>query len=357
MNVLVVDIGGTWTRLAVARRTNEAHNKNPESPGTESGHGDTPGTQRWNLGPALRVRSRDFASFDALLDSVASQVTQASGPITAVGIALAGPVAGTGLRAWGTPTNLPWPKLEAHCIAQRLSLPVALINDFAAIGRSLSALGSEDRLTLQAGEPEADGLCLVVGAGTGLGTCLVTQAPTVRVYPGEGGHAELAPHDSQQAELAAWIRTRAGRCSREHVLSGGGIARMAEFLLERQQDPDLKRTLEQPDPAGAIGQLARTGNPLALTVMRWFVQMLAEQVADIALGALPRAGVFIAGGIAPQWQDLFLAPDFLEAFRRKPPMGKLMEQLPVHLVIHPEPGLLGIAVAAADPLHPTGDLA
>lgn len=285
MNVLVVDIGGTWTRLAMAHRL----------PGLPSEEPGSAASQRWQLGPPLRLRSREYQSFDTLLDSAMSQVTQALEPIAAVGIALAGPVEGAKSQARGSPTNLPWPKLEASRIAQRLGLPVILMNDFAAIGRSLLALGSEDRITLQPGQPETDGLCLVVGAGTGLGTCLVSLSPTVRVYPGEGGHAEFAPRDREQTELAAWIRASAGRCSREHVVSGGGIARMAAFLLERHPNPDLKQAIEQPDPAGAIGQLARDGNPLALTIMRWFVQMLAEQVADLALGALPRAGVFIAG--------------------------------------------------------------
>lgn len=353
MNVLVVDIGGTWTRVAIASGA-------PGASGARNLSRKSAASQHWNLGPPLRLRSGEFTSFDTLLEFALAQLAPASEPIAAVGIALAGPVAGTGIRAWGSPTNLAWPKLEAERITARLGLSVALINDFVAVGKSLSALGEEDKLTLQAGTPEVDGLCLVVGAGTGLGTCLVTPSPTsrsVRVYPGEGGHAEFAASSREQGELAAWIRAQAGRCSREHILSGKGIIRIAEFLLLRQEDPELRQATLQTEAGSAIGHLARAGNRPAQQVMRWFFQMLAEQVADIALGALPRGGVFIAGGIAPQWSDWLRTPDFLEAFRCKPPMGHLMEQLPVHLVTHPEPGLLGAAVAAADPWLTTGDLA
>lgn len=66
----------------------------------------------------------------------------------------------------------------------------------------------------------------------------------------------------------------------------------------------------------------------------------------MALTALPTGGLYLAGGIAPRWADYFQEATFLQALHNRPPMTHLLERLPVSLIMHPEPGLLGAAVSA-----------
>lgn len=323
MQLIVADVGGTHTRLAQAVYAR--------------------GT--WQLHASTRYASREYPGLGAILEDWLARPEQAGVPFSGAGMAVAGPVHAGRARV----TNLRWPELTAADLAAVADVPVALLNDFAAVGACLEALTAEDRLTLQAGEADPAGPRLVTGAGTGLGTCLVTASPGMppAVHPGEGGHARFSPATAEETELAAFVTAEAGLCTREHLLSGRGIARIGRFELQRRDDPELGRALAAAEPAAAISELADTGHAAALAVVRRFVTVYAGQLADMALTTLPQGGVFIGGGIAPRWADHFLAPAFREAFRARPPMEDLLDRLPVELIIHPEPGLLGAAVAAS----------
>lgn len=323
---LVADIGGTKTLVAHAQRVGAS----------------------WQFSHRERYPSADYPDIDAVLAAWLQRYRQVVPDLRAAALAVAGPVSGSGGSTKALTTNLPWPPLQSRALSAQLGFPVALLNDFAAVGSSLDALTDEDLLTLQSAPRARQGLRLVLGAGTGLGTCLVGPGPVPMVYAGEGGHADFAPADSTQAALADWIRSRDGRCSREHVLSGSGIARIAEFFATEDADfaAGIRSALDADDPAAKIQQLAATGHKAALRVIEFFVRIYAGQAGDMALAALPWGGVYLAGGIAPRWRDYFLQPAFGAAFVHKQPMESLLAALPVDLIVHPEPGLLGAAVVA-----------
>lgn len=333
MNFIVADVGGTKTLIAIAR--------------WESGN--------WKLERKTRMISSHYPSAAAMIEQWLGNIGSKSEPRAGIGIALAGPVMMDGAHTSGRATNLDWPELRSRDLAQRFDAPVLLINDFAAIGASLDALGPAHTVPLQTGTVDTGGLRLVVGAGTGLGTCLVGSPPESLLFAGEGGHADFAPADGWQAGLAEWIRHREGRCSREHVLSGPGIARIGAYLQSHSPDAAMAEALHDTDPAAAIGALAQRNNTPALRVIEWFVSIYGSQLGNIALEALPRGGVYIAGGIAPRWLHHFQGPEFIRAFRDKAPMQDLLETLHVSLIVHPEPGLLGAAVAVRRAVESFGE--
>ncbi|WP_018882736.1 MULTISPECIES: ROK family protein [unclassified Thioalkalivibrio] len=320
MDLIVADVGGTNTRVARARR---------EADG-------------WSLHEAQRYPSREHPELASILEHWRHEYATVD-TFAAAGLAVAGPVHQGRARV----TNLDWPALEAASLGERLGMPVTLLNDFAAIGASLDALQPGDCETLQHATPDPAGLRLVAGAGTGLGTCLVGPPGRPAIYPGEGGHARFSPAGPEEAALGDFVSRELGYCTREHLLSGRGIARIGQFELDRQADPELAEALAARDPAAAIGELARAGHPAAENVIDRFVGLYAGQLADMALTALPTGGIYLAGGIAPRWVDAFRGPRFRCAFRNRPPMTHLLEQLPVALIMHPEPGLLGAAVCAS----------
>ena len=61
----------------------------------------------------------------------------------------------------------------------------------------------------------------------------------------------------------------------------------------------------------------------------------------------PTGGVYLGGGIPPKILPAFDEPYFLDAFRDKPPMSRLVERMPVSIVLNRQTGLLGAAVYAA----------
>lgn len=324
--ILAGDIGGTKTLLALERA----------GPGIPE-----------RLFEA-RYPSAAFASFDDLLAQFLREAGLDSA-IEAACLAVAGPVeAGRRARI----TNLPW-ALDADALAARFGIPhVLLMNDFAAIGHALDALPAGSFVTLRQGRPQTDAPRLIVGAGTGLGVCIVTRrADGLHVQATEGGHAGFSPANEAEVRLLEHVAAREGRCAREHLLSGSGIFRIFGFVreVERLEPGEALRAAlgECEDPAAAITRFALEGcDEAAHRTLALFVEIYGSQVGDIALGLVPRGGIYIAGGIAPRILPLLTDGRFLEALCRKPPMEALLAELPVHVVIDTDAGLSGALLVA-----------
>jgi glucokinase len=77
-----------------------------------------------------------------------------------------------------------------------------------------------------------------------------------------------------------------------------------------------------------------------LKTLDLFVAVYGAYAGDLALTGLTRGGVYVAGGIAPKIIGK-LEDGFLKAFRDKGRFSPLMAEIPVHVVMNPEAGLLG----------------
>jgi glucokinase len=58
--------------------------------------------------------------------------------------------------------------------------------------------------------------------------------------------------------------------------------------------------------------------------------------------------VYVGGGIAPKILPALKTGSFMEAFVDKEPMRELLLRMPVKVMLNPEAGLLGAAVAAQE---------
>lgn len=288
-----------------------------------------------------RYASREAPTFEALvarfLDETAARPGRAC-------LGVAGPVLGARVKV----THLPW-EIDAGALAARFGMQrVDLLNDFAAAAHGIGALAPADLVTLQAGEALPGRPKLVVGAGTGLGIAYVMDGA---VLSGEGGHAAFAPADAVQAALWQWLHRRVGRVQVEHVVSGRGLARIYEFLLEQstgEASPGARDALAADDPAAAIGRQAlEKGDAVSLAALDLFIACYGALAGDQALTVLARGGVYVTGGIAPRLLPRLQAGGFLAAFNAKDSLSGLTSTCPVHVVISPDLPLLGAACHAA----------
>lgn len=330
MLILAGDIGGTKTILTLV----DSDGRNCE----------TRFEQRFD--------SQDYAGLEPVVEQFL-QRAKPERPIVAACFAIAGPVERTPERQTAKLTNLPW-QLDSLTLARGLDIPrVRLVNDFAAIAYGLDQLKIGDLETLQASAPHPEGVRLIAGAGTGLGICsVVRHAGELVVIPSEGGHAGFAPANEEQARLLAWVRDREGRCTREHLLSGGGIRRIFDFLQADAQLAPGQKLAEalaaSTDAAAAISAAARDeSDPLAVRTLELFADIYAGQLGDLALGYLAHGGVFIAGGIAPKVLPFLQRPEFLAAFNDKAPMTELTRNMPLKVILNEHAGLIGAAHHAA----------
>lgn len=326
--VLGADVGGTNTKIAL---------------------GGFEGERPVVLKRAV-IPSRGYASLELLVEAFLAdpELAPHARAICGVCFAVAGPVEGGRARL----TNLPWQPAESE-IARHFGFPrVRIINDFAAAGLGIAHLAPDDLLTLQAGTPVAHDDRVVVGAGTGLGVALLDWDEGIyEVHPSEAGHTDFAPVDAVQDRLLLYLRGIYPRVSYERVLSGGGLAQIAAFLVETSAvmpSGELRTALAGPHPARVVSKLGLTGeDPVAAQALEIFAAAYGAFAGNMALTMLSNGGVYIAGGIAPKIAGKLTDGTFMRAFLDKGRMAALLHTMPVHVVMNEHVGLYGALDEAA----------
>lgn len=319
--LLASDVGGTTTRIGLFARTGGR----PEP---------------------IDIRSYPtaaFSSFTALLDAFARD---AGTPLT-VEAAAAG-VAGPVEEQRALLTKIPWAVTAAE-IAVRCGTPhVRLLNDLEAMGGCVEWLRDEEMCALQTGVTRAGGHAAILAAGTGLGEAfLYRDGDTLRPIPSEGGHADYAARTPREFELATLLHARYGRAEVDQVVSGPGLVHLHD-LTHRGGRCGAHEPGDGPvspglvSDAGLAGTCAHCAEALGL-----FVDAYGAEAGNLALRTLPTAGLYVGGGIAPKILPALRDGRFMAAFRAKAPMERIVTQIPVRVILHPEAGLLGAAIAAA----------
>ena len=72
-----------------------------------------------------------------------------------------------------------------------------------------------------------------------------------------------------------------------------------------------------------------------------FCVIMGRFGGNLALNLGTFGGVFIAGGIVPRFLDFFKASGFRAAFEDKGRFKDYVSDIPVYLITHDQPGLLG----------------
>jgi glucokinase len=266
-------------------------------------------------------------------------------PVHSAGFGVAGPVRAGRSKI----SNLPW-TIDSRELASQLKLgSVGLINDLEAYAYGIDALESKDFVTLSEGVEDAEGNRVVIAARTGLGVAgLYWDGFRHHPFPCEGGHADFAPKNDLEAELAQYLRKKYDHVSCERILSGPGIKNIYDFLRDagKAEEPAWlqKQMNEAPDPPALISQLALE-NKAAICdqTLNIFVGVYGSETGNCALNFLATGGVFIGGSIAakivPRMQD----PVFMNSFLDKGRMRSLLADMPVKIVVNDDSGIIGAA--------------
>jgi glucokinase len=302
--ILLGDIGGTNARLALAE------------PGSTDPVAES------------RAATADFHDFESVL---AAYLAKTSAKIEAGCLAVAGPISDDGRRARFT--NLPW-TIDADALEARFGIDrLMLANDFAAAAMGVTVAPAESIVPLQDGEPLMHAPKLVIGAGTGLGMAiLVRHGDAWQVLPGEGGHIAFAPLDDEQDRVLHALRAEYGRVTAERVISGPGLTAIHRILA----GDDL-------DPAEIVRRALLEADAPALDSLDVFLSAYGAFAGDMAMAAMARGGVYLAGGIAAKLLPILPASPFLAAFNAKAEHTDLVQRVPVAVVTDPSLGLRGAA--------------
>ncbi len=326
--VLVADIGGTNARFALA---------------------DLDCGKRPQLHDEQKFSADRFASLQQAARHYLASVTGRA-RIARAAIAVACPVTGDEIRL----TNRAW-SFSRRELQSALALDELLVvNDFGAAARSIPALRQDEKLVLHEGPHSGPRAPIsVIGPGTGMGVALITQfeAEDWHVIETEGGHVSYAPQGSEERMIHDWLSARHGRVSVERVLSGNGLGRIHAALSGL--DPSKAKTPKEAllEPATIVERALAGEDVIARRALARFCSILGSFAGDCALIHGART-VAIAGGIAPRIGSFLNSSAFVERFLDKGRFAAWLEAVRVVLVTHPEPGLLGAALALRDACEP-----
>ncbi len=311
MRIVAGDIGGTHARFALA----------------ELAPGGRP-----RLYEMRKYRTRDHVG---LAGAWARFAEDCGGALPrAASLAIAAPIEGEVL----TFMNSDW-RLDRYGLKDELGLDkLLLLNDFGAVAHTVSVTPPEEFTALCGpGDLPADGITSVIGPGTGLGVSLLDRRAGLAVIETEAAHIGYCPLDPEEEELADYLTARYGRASVERVVSGPGLIDIYHFLGGGEAPAA--------NQAGLLWDSAISGaDPLAERALSILVRAFGSAAGDIALahGAM---GVALSGGLATRIQHLLKSPAFEARFTAKGRYRERMQRTPVRLLIFPEPGLLGAAIA------------
>ena len=248
-------------------------------------------------------------------------------------------------------TNLSW-TIDARSLAADIGIrETTLINDLHAVGEGVQRLQAEDLVALQTGDPAPHGVKAIIAAGTGLGqSFLVWCGERYLVHDSEGGHGSFSPRNAAEWRLRRALATKFGHVSRERVVSGPGLVNIYRHLAAMGVEPEqahVRAELESNDPAAVIGRHGLAGtDPLSWHALDMFASAYGAQAGNLALTVMAKAGVYVAGGIAPKILPKLLDGTFMRAFLEKGRLSPFLARIPLHVIVNPSVGLIGAACVA-----------
>ena len=102
------------------------------------------------------------------------------------------------------------------------------------------------------------------------------------------------------------------------------------------------------DPAAVISDAAQSGkSPLCLQALDLFMGLYGSEAGNLALKIMATGGVYVGGGIAPKNLDELKDGTFMKRFVAKGRMQRLLETMPVKVILNDKTALLGAARCAA----------
>lgn len=242
------------------------------------------------------------------------------------------------------PTNLPFTIYKKDIIQNTSLKTVLLVNDFAVIGYGIDALAKDQLLCINKGNTWSKANKIIIGAGTGLGKCIMMwDLHNNRYMPSasEGGHADCSVHTPIEFQLLQHIQKHGQNnypVSWEDLLSGNGIQRIYQFF-HHTDGLAYDGLANAPHPDEIFFQKERDRS--CQETVELYTRIYARCAKNFALDALAFGGVYIAGGIAAKNKELFQSPLFLQEFTLNNKQANVLAEIPIYVIVDYNVSLYG----------------
>jgi glucokinase len=307
---LVADVGGTNTRVALARGTEVLAET------------------------VLKYANADHAGLEEVLHHYLG--TQGDPDCAGACAAVAGPVR----DGRATLTNVAWSIDKEMLVRAARAEVVAVLNDLQAQGHALGHIPPRNmRAVLPGREAGPNAAQLVIGIGTGFNASPVYNTQTGRyVPPGEAGHSTLPVRHADDASLSAFVSRYDGFPAVEDVLSGRGLGHCHAWAMREAGSAG-----DPMEARGIIAAVEAGRDPVARRAAEAWVRMLGTVAGDLALAYLPFGGIHLIGGMARAMTPWLLPLGFEAAFHDKGRFGAFMGTFAVGVIEDDFAALTGCA--------------
>lgn len=286
--VLVADVGGTNTRIALANKLTVLADS------------------------TRRYRNKDFGNLNIAINHFLEELSQPA-PCGAC-IAVAGPVINNQVQL----TNISW-EVDGLQLSRSLGgIHVEVINDLQAIGYALHLLQSHEMQTIiNAPSLSVESCRLVINVGTGFNAVSVHKINN-RYFaaPSEFGHTALPVINDEFYLLHNYIEELFGFASVEDVLSGRGSRLLKGWIKERSAANKTDISIQK----------------LETDYHRILVSLLGSTARNLALTHLPFDGIYLTGGLIRAIVSHLTDGGFIQEFHSAGRFSEFMEQFPVHVI-------------------------
>ena len=294
MAILVADVGGTNSRLAVGREG------------------------RIEQDSIRKFKNADYESFANILIGYLRDYDIDA--VDACSFAVAGPVSGNRGRL----TNLDWEISEQDISSRFSSCNVVILNDLVALGYALNRLPADGLVPVENSSdrhPE-NGQSLVIGIGTGFNVCAVKKVGATRpaVMEAEVGHADLpgAVYRMLEQDLKA---DAARFASIEELFCGRGLSSYHHSFTGASMMQ-----------SGEILSASQSGDHQARQVINNYGRMLGVLARELKLTFLPADGIYFAGSVARGLFRAGITASFLPELNTLQRSAIQLGDFPVHVI-------------------------
>jgi glucokinase len=286
---------------------------------------------------SMHYKSSEITDFTVVVQEVLAHAHKELDVIITIACLAAAGVISEG-RDFSKPTNASF-VIDIEALTENTSLQcVTLANDFEVIGYGIDLIDVSSVIPVHRGAQQKKGNKAILGAGTGLGKCILVWDKDRNYHipvASEGGHADFAPHNELEIELVRFIQeTEQLTCpvSWEDVLSGNGIQRIYQFFKKRNNSQVADVTLADNGPHPDEIFNSRTLDDHSARTFELYAALYGRCAKNFALDALALGGVYIAGGIAAKNIPLFQQAIFLQEFTACGKQRDILTTMPLFVI-------------------------
>jgi glucokinase len=314
--VIVADIGGTNTRVALA---------------------DGKALRQQSV---AKYRNAEYPDLESVLKTYL--IAQGLTAVDGICVAAAGPVS-DGVAEM---TNIDWTITCPNIAAATGATHTAILNDLQAQGQALGSIAAENLHMVVDGPVKPQGTMLVVGLGTGVNAAPVHNTPWGRIVaPSECGHITMPVRTAEDLALARFVETYGddahGFTGVEDVLAGRGIEHIHAFVTHTAGRPAHLTSAQ-------IMAAIAAHNPDALETARHYVRVLGQELGNLAMIHLPYGGIYLIGGMSRAMAPMFAEMGLAAHFHDKGRMSHIVKDCAISIVTDDFAALTGCAVYLAN---------